>query len=41
MKVYSVFDRISDAYDEWYDQPEGKAVFHEELDFRPQFDYWD
>ncbi len=32
MKVYSVFDRISNAYDGWYDQPEGKAIFHEELD---------
>lgn len=29
---HSVFDRISDAYDDWYDQPEGKAIFNEELD---------
>ncbi len=32
MQDYSVFDHMADAYDGWYDQPEGKVIFHEELD---------
>ncbi|MEE4265739.1 MAG: class I SAM-dependent methyltransferase [Desulfobacteraceae bacterium] len=28
----SVFDSIADAYDRWYDAPEGKLLFQEEVD---------
>ena len=32
MQIYSVFDQMAIAYDGWYEQPEGKVIFHEELD---------
>ena len=28
----SMFDPIADAYDRWYDTPEGSAIFHEEVE---------
>ena len=28
----SEFDAIADAYDRWYDAPEGSAVFQEEIE---------
>jgi ubiquinone/menaquinone biosynthesis C-methylase UbiE len=28
----SMFDPIADAYDRWYDTPEGNAIFHEEVE---------
>ena len=31
MNPKPVFDPIADAYDRWYDAPEGKAIFREEL----------
>lgn len=26
----SIFDPIADVYDDWYDSPEGQAIFKEE-----------
>lgn len=32
MPTPSVFDSIADAYDQWYEAPEGRLLFKEEVD---------